>query len=305
MPASASAGLARVSQHLANGALLRDPSSRSIPFVGSEFPAAEFERLRDLLLARRGFDLRMYKDRCVKRRIAARVRACGFSTALPYLERLGQDEAELDALLAAITINVSQFFRNPATFRTLEREVLPALVDRARATTKRRLRFWSVGCASGEEPYSLALLAAELGVSDVEIEIRGSDLSAPALAQAAAGYYDPQRLSEVPEAVRAKYFVPEGQGFRLQEEIRRRVRFEQQDILGESAYPRASLILCRNVLIYFARADQDRILRRFAVALEPGGYLVLGQAETLLGPIRQLFVAEYPQERIFRYSAGG
>lgn len=280
---------------------MSDSSSQPIPFVGSEFPAADFARLRELLLTRRGFDLGMYKDRCVKRRIAARVRACGFQAAPPYLERLARDEAELDALLAAITINVSQFFRNPSTFRTLERQVLPALVEKARGAGG-RLRCWSVGCAGGEEPYSLALLVAELQAPDVEIDICGSDLSAPALAQATAGYYDESRLREVPEALKARYFVPEGRGFRLREEIRRRVRFEQQDILGARAYPRASLILCRNVLIYFARGDQERILRRFAATLEPGGYLVLGRAETLLGGLRQLFVAEYPEERIFRYS---
>ena len=283
-----------------SGGLLRDPSSNHVPFVGSEFPDAEFDCLRELLLARRGFDLGMYKDRCVKRRIAARVRACGFNAALPYLAWLEHNESELDALLAAITINVSQFFRNPSTFQTLQQEVLPALVKNARAAGERRLRLWSVGCASGEEPYSLALLVEVLQVQDLEIEIWGSDISAPALAQAAAGYYDEQRLGEVPAALRERCFVAEGRGLRLREEIRRRVKFQQQDILGEGAYPRAALILCRNVLIYFSRGDQERILRRFANALGAGGYLVLGRAETLLGEIRQRFAAEYPEERIYR-----
>ena len=278
---------------------MRDPSSQVVPFVGSEFPDADFERLRQLLLERRGFDLGMYKDRCVKRRIAARVRACGFHAARPYLERLARDEAELDALLAAITINVSQFFRNPSTFQTLEREVLPTLLQRAR-DAGRPLRLWSVGCASGEEPYSLALLAEELHGSEREVEIRASDISTPALALAEAGSYDAQRMTEVPAALRERYFLAETGGFRLREEIRRRVRFQQQDILASGAFLPADLILCRNVLIYFSRADQDRILRRFATALGVGGYLVLGRAETLLGEIRQMFHADFPVERIYR-----
>jgi chemotaxis protein methyltransferase CheR len=283
---------------------LKGSSSQPAPFVGSEFPEADFERLCALLLARRGFDLGMYKERCVKRRIAARVRSCGFHAAPPYLARLETDEAELDALLAAITINVSQFFRNPSTFQVLERQVLPALVRQARTAGERRLRLWSVGCASGEEPYSLALLAEGLQSPELEIEIWASDLSAPVLDRAVAGYYDEQRLIEVPETLRAKYFVAEGDGYRLGEKIRRRVRFQQQDILGEGAFPRASLVLCRNVLIYFSRADQERILRRFAATLEPGGYLVLGRAEILLGEIRELFAVEHPDERIFRCVAG-
>lgn len=282
---------------------MNDPSSQPTPFVGSEFPEADFERLSTLLLARRGFDLGMYKERCVKRRIAARVRACGFHTAPPYLALLERDEAELDALLAAIPINVSQFFRNPSTFGILERRVLPELVRQVRAAGKPRLRLWSVGCAGGEEPYSLALLAEEL--QSPELQILASDISTPVLERAAAGYFEEQRLGAVSQALREKYFVPEGNGYRLREEIRRRVNFRQQDILGEGAFPPAALILCRNVLIYFSRADQERILRRFAATLEPGGYLVLGRAEILLGEMRDLFVAAYPEERIFRRSDRG
>ncbi len=270
------------------------------PFVGSEFGDADFERLRDLLLARRSFDLGMYKDRCIKRRIAARVRAVGLGAAAPYLERLEHDEKEIDALLAALSIHVSQFFRNPSTFGVLEQEILPRLVVEARAGPSRQLRLWSVGCATGEEPYSLALLVDELAPQGVDIEILGSDVSPAVLELAAVGRYDAQRLQEVPEAVRERYFLPEGSAFRLDAGIRRRVRFVHHDILGQDQYPAARLILCRNVLIYFSRADQERILRGFARSLGAGGYLVLGRAETLLGETRQLFAPEYPAERIYR-----
>jgi chemotaxis protein methyltransferase CheR len=274
--------------------------SRPAPFVGSEFPEAEFREVCRILLAKRGFDLAMYKDRCVKRRIATRVRARGLSEARPYLALLERDEAELDALMAALTIHVSQFFRNPSTFALLERQVLPELLRRAQAEGRRTLRLWSVGCASGEEPYSLALLMQELAPPEVKIDILGTDISAAILESARAGLYEPQRLAEVPASVRERYFTPEGKGLRLAESIRRLVRFECHNMLTAPVYPRADLIVCRNVLIYFSREEQENILQRFAAALPVGGVLVLGKAEMLLGLSRRLFAAEYAGERIYR-----
>jgi len=275
-------------------------AGRSAPFVGSEFPDAEFEQLCRILLAKRGFDLGMYKDRCIKRRIATRVRARGFNAAAPYVELLQRDEAELDALLAALTIHVSQFFRNPSMFALLERQILPELLQQVQAEGRRRVKLWSVGCSSGEEPYSLALLLHELAPAGMAIDILGTDISAAILESARQGVYEAQRLTEVPAAARERYFIPEGRRFRLAGGIRSLVRFERQNVLDETAYPPVDLIICRNVMIYFSREEQEKILRRFAAALPDGGVLVLGKAEMLLGGSRQLFAAASAAERIYR-----
>jgi chemotaxis protein methyltransferase CheR len=274
--------------------------SRPAPFVGREFPEAEFREVCRILLAKRGFDLTMYKDRCVKRRIATRVRARGFSEPRPYLALLERDEAELDALLAALTIHVTQFFRNPSTFALLEQQILPSLLRRVQTEGRRKLRLWSVGCASGEEPYSLALLMRELASPEVKVDILGTDISLAILESARDGLYDLQRLAEVPADLRERYFLPEGRGYRLSESIRRMVRFEQHDMLTAPAYPRADLIICRNALIYFSREEQENILQRFAEALPVGGILVLGKAEMLLPRSRRLFAAECLGERVYR-----
>jgi chemotaxis protein methyltransferase CheR len=273
---------------------------RPPPFVGSEFPEADFQAVREILLARRGFDLGLYKDRCLKRRIATRVRARGFSEAGPYVELLGRDEAEVDALLAALTIHVSQFFRNPSTFAVLERTILPELLRRALSSQGRLVRLWSVGCAGGEEPYSLALLVSELAPGEARVTILGTDVSAPVLERARAGLFDPQRLAEVPPEVRQRCFIREGSAFRLAGEIRRLVEFRRHNVLTETDYPPADLILCRNVLIYFSREEQEKILLRFAASLPAGGFLVLGKAEMLLGEARRLFSVECAAERIYR-----
>ena len=275
-------------------------SPQTPPFVGSELSDADFEAVRRLILERCGFDLGHYKNPCIRRRIAARIRARGFRSAAPYLETLSREEGEAEALLSALTIHVSQFFRNPSTFAVLGSRVLPELVARARREGNRPLRLWSVGCAGGEEPYTLALLLAELDETEVPVEILATDLSGAALQRGAAGVFEAGRLDAVPPALRERYFEPCGKLFRLREDVRSRVVFRRHNILERDAYPAAELILCRNVLIYFSREEQDEILRRFAADLPSGGYLVLGRAETLLGDTRRLFTIEDPAERIYR-----
>jgi len=271
------------------------------PFVGANFRDDDFLEIVRILQSRRAFDLSSYKDRCIKRRIASRVRARGLSDSAHYVELLDTDNDEIDALLAVLTIHVSQFFRNPSTYQVVEEKVLPELIRRAQREERRQLRIWSVGCAGGEEPYSLALLLRELPTDGLEIDILGSDVSQPILDQAARAEYDAQRLAEVPERVRERYFNRlEGTRFRLNDEIRNMVRFERRDILADLNYPEADLILCRNVMIYFSREEQSRILDRFATSLGKEAFLVLGRAETLVGTARHLFRSEYPVERVYR-----
>ncbi|MCM2264172.1 MAG: protein-glutamate O-methyltransferase CheR [Desulfuromonadales bacterium] len=275
----------------------------AMPLIGDELPDAIFEAIIELLRTRRQFDLGAYKDRCIRRRIAKRLRNSGASDVAGYLKLLTDDEGELDALLATLSIHVSQFFRNSDTFLALERHVLPDLFRLARATGRRELRLWSVGCAGGEEPYSLALLIDELSPAGLKVDILATDVSEPVLESARAALYEPVRLTEVPPPVLARYFTAEGDRYRLIEKVRALVRFERHNVMTAAEFPPADLILCRNVLIYFTREEQARILARFAAALPEGGALVLGRAEALTGVERQLFRTEFPTERIYRRMA--
>lgn len=283
-----------------DGVLVTEKSPCNELLVGSEIPERQFQKVRTLLLARRGFDLGNYKAACIRRRIAARIRALGFNDAEPYIAVLRQGGEEIDALLEALTIHVSQFFRNPSVFAFLRQTVLPELLRRARAAGRKEVRLWSVGCAGGEEAFSLALLLEELPTEDMHIDILGTDVSQGALEAARKGLFPPQKLEEVPPGLLERHFSAEGKFFRLNRSVRERVRFENHDILSAPEYPAADLILCRNVLIYFSGREQEKIQRRFAAALEPRGFLVLGRAETLLGSSRQLFSVECSTERVYR-----
>ncbi|NOY12758.1 MAG: protein-glutamate O-methyltransferase CheR [Deltaproteobacteria bacterium] len=246
------------------------------------------------------FALDGYKDLCIKRRIAARIRSVGMHGPDPYIELLEADQQEQKKLLATLSIHVSQFFRNPSTYTVLTDRVLPELAQRSRNSSS-KLRIWSVGCANGEEPYSLALLCQSLlADEDLLLSIIGTDLSSEALQRAKRGCYEQNRLAAVPKELLQRYFVFRDKHYCLVDKIKMAVRFFHHDILSDQPFYRADLILCRNVLIYFSRRQQQRVLEILAAALPPGGFLVLGRAETLVTSCRQLFRCIDPAERIYQ-----
>lgn len=272
-------------------------------WTGDDLSDAELTAITKLLRDRRRFDLGQYKDRCICRRIAKRLRSCQMPDFDSYLTRLEMDSDELDTLLATISIHVSQFFRNPDTFRILEQKILPDLCRRARASGRTDLTLWSAGCASGEEAYSLALLVDDLTATDLDIRVIATDISKPVLETARSGKFESTRLKEVPSVVLEKYFRVENGRYQLIDRIRNKVEFLRHNIMTDSPYPAADLILCRNVMIYFTRPEQERILFRFAEILPEHGALVLGRSETMTGKIRGYYQSEFPVERIYRRTA--
>jgi len=272
-------------------------------WTGDGLTDGEFSAITERLRKLRQFDLGQYKDSCVRRRIAKRLRACNVADFASYLKRLDIDQYELDTLLATISIHVSQFFRNPDTFRIIEQKILPGLCHQARTEGRNKLTLWSAGCATGEEPYSLAIMVDDLSIEDLNIRVLATDTSAPVLDTAKTGLFDISRMKEVPSAVRHKYFRAEEPRYCLIEPVQKLVAFRQHNLMTDRAYPAADLILCRNVLIYFSRSEQKKTLLRFAAALPPGGVLILGRSETIPGEIRRYLKSEFPVERIYRRTA--
>jgi chemotaxis methyl-accepting protein methylase len=261
--------------------------------------------LTDKVLRERGFGCASYKERCVRRRIAVRMRARGVHTYEDYARVLDGDSVEYDRLLDALTINVTRLFRNPEVYATLAARVIPDLW----ASPASLLRMWSAGCSSGEEPYSLAALvhqhAAASGALDAlgRVDILGTDVHGPSLEAAAQGAYPESAFDEVPADFRAAYFTTGAPPHRVVGDLRRLVRFEPNDLLRDRAPGGGfSLIACRNVLIYFDRETQERLFEHFHDALAPGGFLVLGMVETLLGAARRLFATVDARARVFRRS---
>lgn len=261
----------------------------------------ELELLKEKIHRERGFNCHLYKDKCLQRRIAVRMRARGEQSYSAYATLLDRDPAEYDHLLDALTINVTKFFRNLEMWNVLEAEVIPVLFG----GVPRERRIWSAGCASGEEPYTVAILlnewAARQRRSDEvrRFRIEGTDIDRRSLEAARRAEFPELSLVETPEERRERWFS-DGPPFRLDARARERVTFSRHDLISDMPEGGRHLILCRNVIIYFDREIQEELFLRFYDALEPGGFLVLGKVETLLGKARTLFRPINSRERIFR-----
>jgi len=241
-----------------------------------------------------------YKPGCLRRRIAVRMRACGVESYQQYAAVLDEDSSEYGRLLDSITINVTKFFRNPEAWNLLAHRVLPRLWERCDGA----LRCWSAGCASGEEPYSLAVLLLDHGRGTPEgaarVRIDATDLDEGSLERARLGEYRPAAFDEMP-ATLARRYVTGSDPRTVAPEVRSLVQFRRHDLLRDPAPdPPYDLIICRNVIIYFDRPSQERLFDRFIEALAPGGYLVLGKVESLVGAAKGKLEVEDARERVYR-----
>jgi chemotaxis methyl-accepting protein methylase len=262
----------------------------------------EFQNLTRKISRERGFGCASYKEKCLRRRIAVRMRARGVHTYADYAHVLDTVADEYDRLLDALTINVTKLFRNWDAYAAIAKHVVPALWHRNTPS----IRVWSAGCATGDEAYSIAILfhryASTEGMLSQfgRLEVLGTDIDRACLRAADQGVFEEADFEETPADLRERYFTPLAP-FAVAPAIRECVRFERNDLLSDPAPPGPQdLIVCRNVLIYFDRAAQERIFDAFHTALAPDGFLVLGKVETLLGPTRSRFIPVDARERIFR-----
>jgi len=251
----------------------------------------------------RGFFCSSYKDTCLRRRISVRMRLKGAATFEEYGFLLDDDPNEYDRLIATLTINVSKFFRNPETFASIATKVIPDLA----ASAGPLIRVWSAGCASGEEPYSIAVICHEYLQSHAEnktglrFDIVGTDVDADAISAARRGRYGEAAFTETTPAVRDTYFPLSDGLHTASNDLRKLVSFQRSDLLdGSKAVSRFHLIVCRNVIIYFKRETQTWLFERFHDLLLPGGFLVLGKVESLIGKSRELFTPISARQRIYR-----
>ncbi len=264
--------------------------------------ARELDALLSQIRAVTGLEGSGYKERYLRRRLGVRMRRLGLERYGAYAESLRQDEDEYARLLDAIAINVSRFYRNGSVWTTIRDRVVPDLF----APDVPRIRVWSAGSASGEEAYTLAMVLAEharrTGTGLGRFEVLGTDIDAAALERARLGTYDEAALQELPAELAERWLEPDGgEGTRtIRPELRRRVRFEALDLTAAMPEGPVHLGVCRNVLIYLERSVQERVLQGLAELLDPGGYLVLGKAEMLVGPARDVFRPIATRERVYQ-----
>ncbi|MFL0670790.1 MAG: CheR family methyltransferase [Erythrobacter sp.] len=222
-----------------------------------------------------------------------------------YREELAHNADECRALAEDLLINVTSFFRDPAVFSLLESEVIPAAL--ADLAANQALRIWVVGCSTGEEAYSLAMIARDAILAsrrDIKLQVFASDIDAQAIAVAREGLYALAIRDEVPADRLARYFTREDDGYRVTQGLRGSVVFSVQDVLNDPPFSRMDLVSCRNLLIYLKPEAQAKVIGLFHFALRQNGVLVLGAAETV-GHAPDRFAVLHKAERIYRHLAPG
>jgi two-component system CheB/CheR fusion protein len=246
---------------------------------------AETHTLRDLvqrLAEERGIDLRGYKATTVERRVRRRMQQVGINSYDEYLNYIGRDPTETAKLLDTVLINVTRFFRDVQAWEVLAKRVLPAMFKSRPPGSS--FRVWCAGCATGEEPYSVAILLCELlgsKAKDYDIKIYATDNDESALNEARRAEYARDALRGVGPEIKAKYFTGE-RLMRVARGVRRMVIFGRSNLLTDAPISHVDLLLCRNVLIYFDATAQAHIMGRLKYALNEGGVLFLGKSESQL-----------------------
>ncbi|MGE5558626.1 MAG: CheR family methyltransferase [Bacillota bacterium] len=233
----------------------------------------EFKRLAGNLTK---LDLYHYKSQQMDRRIHSLMTAWGLKTYEEYYRVLNTHPERYEVFVKKLTINVSEFFRNPERFRELRREIIPILRRK-----RPRLRIWSAGCSNGAEAYTQAIILHEDYPSESHY-ILGTDVDGYILERAKEAWFTPSEVKNLSEAQKKLYFACKDELYYLHGEIRKKVWFKKHNLLSDPFEGEYDLILCRNVVIYFTEAAKNELYRKFHRALHPGGVLMVGGTEPIL-----------------------
>lgn len=267
-----------------------------------ESEPAPLQRVTALLQHQIRHDFSLYKPSTLHRRIARRMVIHGIATMEQYVDFLERNAAEIELLFKELLIGVTDFFRDTEAWKVLADTVLPALL--AARSDEHELRAWCVGCSTGEEPYSLAMLFHEVidrlpQGHDYRLQIFASDLNPDAIASARRGDFPHSICKQVSKERLARFFTPADTGYRIHENIRDMVLFAQHDVILDPPFTRLDLLICRNLLIYFDPKLQRKLLPLFHYCLRDAGVLMLGSSETV-GRSGDLFAAIDSRQRLYK-----
>ncbi|MEO7698065.1 MAG: CheR family methyltransferase [Opitutus sp.] len=306
-PRQIAAELVRIAQHPS----LASPSRATAVEKAKGKPAApssskkedgaedDFKRILLLLRNHCDVDFSLYKTTTIRRRITRRLVLNKQATMAGYAASLRGNTQELDALYSDLLINVTSFFRNADAFDALRRKVFPKLL--AQRGGSEPVRIWVLGCSTGQEAYSIAMVFAEVVAREErrpQLQIFATDLNEEVLRKARAGLYPKSLAQEISPARLRRFFVEEEGGYRIDKALRDQVVFARQNVLSDPPFSRMDLITCRNLLIYLEPEIQKKILPAFHYALKPGGFLFLGASESI-GQFAELFLPADKKDKLF------
>ena len=236
-----------------------------------------YEQFKKDIYALTKIDLNAYKEKQMRRRIDTLIGKNKVDSYDKYVGLIKKDKEKFEQFVNFLTINVSEFYRNPDQWKILDEEVFPRLIEKY----GKKLVIWSAACSTGDEPYSLVMaLSRHLPLSD--IKIIATDIDKQVLAAAKMGLYNEKSIAAVPDDLKKKYFTQVGSSYQISEEIKQRVEFREHNLLRDPYPTGCHLIVCRNVVIYFTDEAKDEIYAKFNQSLVPGGMLFIGSTEQII-----------------------
>lgn len=237
----------------------------------------DYEYFKKAIYQLTSIDLNAYKEKQMKRRIDTLIAKNGINEYDKYVALLRSDKGKFDEFVNYLTINVSEFYRNPDQWQLLDREIIPELISKFGTT----LKIWSAACSTGDEPYSLVMaLSRHLPLE--QIRIFATDIDKQVIEKARLGLYNEKAVSAVPDDLKRRYFTKVGPSYQISKEIQSRVTFKEHNLLRDQYPLEQHLIVCRNVLIYFTEEAKEEIYRKFARSLKTGGLLFIGSTEQII-----------------------
>ena len=236
-----------------------------------------YEKFKKDVYALTKIDLNYYKEKQMRRRIDTIATKHGCNNYDEYIRVLKTDKDKFEAFVNFLTINVSEFYRNPDQWKLLDEEYFPYLIGKF----GKNLKVWSAACSTGDEPYSL-VMALSKHVPLSNIRIIASDIDKQVLAQAKAGLYSEKSIKSVPDEFKKKYFKQIGSSYQISDEIKNRVDFREGNLLRDEYPSGCDMIVCRNVVIYFTDEAKLEIYKKFNRSLKSGGLLFIGSTEQIM-----------------------
>ncbi len=236
-----------------------------------------YEDFKKDILALTKIDLNSYKEKQMKRRIDTLISKNGIKSYKDYVALIKRDEEKFEQFVNFLTINVSEFYRNPEQWEILDKSLFPALIKKF----GKNLKVWSAACSTGDEPYSL-VMALSRHIPLNQIHITATDIDKQVLDKARLGLYNEKSIAAVPADFKKKYFTKVGSSYQISNEIKRQVEFKEHNLLRDTYPTGCHLIVCRNVLIYFTEEAKEEIYKKFNAALASQGVLFIGSTEQIM-----------------------
>jgi chemotaxis protein methyltransferase CheR len=236
----------------------------------------DYEGFKEEIFKMTKINLTLYKEKQMKRRIDALIKKNNFNTYKDYVHALKENKDLFKEFINYLTINVSEFYRNPDQWAVLEKEIFPLLLNK-----NRKINIWSSACSTGDEPYTLVMVLNKI-LPLSSIKILATDIDMGALEKAQNGVYTSKSLENLPKEMREKYFTVIGDSFKIKDEVKNCVEFKQFNLLRDTYPSGMDLIVCRNVLIYFTEEAKNDIYKKFNMSLNTQGVLFVGSTEQLI-----------------------